>query len=160
MGQDLTSAVKTVGWKERVRIIGPRQFSVVAKIDSGASTSSLHVHRFSFLKGRDSHGREMLRFEVVAREENGEQEKYWFEAPFVRFADVRPSTSEAQRRPVVVLTVEIAGECFEMECNLVCRAGMRCRMLLGRGALAGRYLVDCSQVYLLTKREKRSPKTT
>jgi hypothetical protein len=93
----------------------------------------------------------MLRFEVVARE-GKENERYWFEAPFVRFATVKPSTAEAQQRAVVLLKLSLGKDVFETECSLVCRSGMLCRMLLGRSATSGRYMIDTGRTFLRSKR--------
>jgi hypothetical protein len=50
----------------------------------------------------------------------------------------------------------------EIEVSLVCRKGMLCRMLVGRRALAGQFVVDPQRKYVLSphpqpnRRKKRS----
>lgn len=105
-----------------------------AKIDTGARTSAIHVSSIEYLEG----GR--VRFEVVRREKP-HRRSVTVEADHVREARVRPSTGQAQRRPVVRTLVKIGEWEREIELSLVCREGMLCRMLLGRRALHG-LLVD------------------
>ena len=59
----------------------------------------------------------------------------------MRWATVRPSTGDAQQRPVVSVEIRIGGVRRSIELSLVPREGMLCRMLVGRSALEG-LLVD------------------
>ncbi len=130
-----------IGWREWVGMPEWGITRVRAKIDTGARTSAIHVSSIEELEG----GR--LRFEVVRRE-RPERRTVTIEADHVREARVRPSTGEAQRRPVVRTLVRIGEWEREIEMGLVCREGMLCRMLLGRRALRG-LLVDPTKKDLL-----------
>lgn len=137
-----------IGWRESVRFpelgVGP----VRAKIDSGANTSALHVTDVERIDG----GR--VRFHI-AMDRRGRRLSEKLEAPIVRVSTVKSSTGHAQERFVVPLRVAIGSHEFETEVSLVCRRGMLCRMLVGRRALAGRFLVDASRRYLVSERVKR-----
>ncbi len=138
----------TVGWREGVRLPDWGVRRIKAKIDTGARTSAIHVGE---LELRDD---DTARFEVVIHEKP-QRETVWVEADLVREAVVKPSSGQRQRRPVVRTTMQLGGIRTQIELTLVCRKGMLCRMLVGRTALAGTYVVDPSKTYLHGRPKKR-----
>lgn len=130
-----------VGWRELVSLPDWGVSGVKAKIDTGARTSAVHVGEIVELEG------DRLRFEVIASE-RPKRHAVWVEADRVRDSNVKPMTGVRQRRPVVRTRLGLGGLEFEIELSLVCRRGMLCRMLIGRTALAGRYVVDPGWVHL------------
>lgn len=137
----------TVGWREHVGLPDWGIRRVKAKIDTGARTSAIHVGEIEEMPD----GR--LRFEVVTRTRPRER-TVWVEAEPVRTSVVRPSTGRRQERHVVRTTMRLGGRDREIEIGLVCRKHMLCRMLVGRAALEGMYLVDPSRKYVVTERRK------
>ncbi|QKK08846.1 MAG: ATP-dependent zinc protease [Planctomycetota bacterium] len=137
----------TVGWRERVDLPDWGFRRVKAKIDTGARTSAIDVAQIEELPG----GR--IRFEVVSRVAPTRKTR-WVEATPVRTSVVKPSSGEPQQRYVCLTRVRLGEVEREIEISLVCRAGMLCRMLLGRTALGGAVLVDPSQKYVLTSRTR------
>jgi len=71
------------------------------------------------------------------------------EADVVRQSVVRPSTGAAQERLVVRTRLRIGPLETEADVSLVCRRGMRCRMLVGRTAIAGLAVVDPGRIHVL-----------
>lgn len=140
-----------IGWREAVVFpelgLGP----VRAKIDSGANTSALHVTDVERIDG------DLVRFHI-ALDRHGKRLSERLEAPIVRVSTVKSSTGHAQERFVVPLLVRIGDHEFEAEVSLVCRHGMICRMLVGRRALMGRFLVDSSRMYVQSRRPERKRK--
>lgn len=124
-----------IGWRELVDLPEWGLRGIRAKIDTGARTSALHVAEFELLPG------DRVRFQVVAREKPVRKTK-WVEAPLVRHSIVKPSSGERQERPVVSTRLRIGNREHEAEISLVCRKGMLCRMLVGRTALEGTFIVD------------------
>jgi hypothetical protein len=61
---------------------------------------------------------------------------------------VRPSTGDAELRPVIRTRALVAGVRFNLELTLTDRAQMGFRMLLGREALRRRFLVDAGRSFL------------
>lgn len=119
-----------------------------AKIDTGARTSAIHVSAVEDLPG------ERVRFQVVLREQPRRRSQ-WVEAPIARRSVVKPSSGDRQDRVVCVTPMLLGGVEREIEVSLVCRQGMLCRMLVGRRAIAGDFLVDPDRRYLLGRGRSR-----
>jgi len=144
-----------VGWRERVDLPEWGVQRILAKIDTGAQTSAIHVEHIEEI------GEDRVRFEVViarTRRDRVEQ-TVPVEAKLARTAKIRPSTGKLQRRPVVEAQVQIGPVRRRVELSLVSREHMLCRMLLGRAALAGAALVDVSRTYVLTDPPRRRKRT-
>ncbi len=131
------------GWRERVDLPDWGIRRVRAKLDTGARTSAIDVAQFEIVD--DDH----VRFEIVYRLKPTRKTK-WVQAKISRSARIKPSHGKAQERVVCLTTLRIGDDEFETEISLVCRKKMLCRMLIGRSALDGRFLVDSSQKYLLS----------
>jgi hypothetical protein len=137
-----------VGWRELVDLPEWGITGVRAKIDTGARTSAIHVGEIEELPG------DRVRFEVVARE-RPERVTRWVEAGLARTSVVKPSSGERQERPVVRTTIRIGATEHEAELSLVCRRGMLCRMLVGRTALEGAFVVDPGRTHVADGRKRR-----
>lgn len=132
--KDLTGFVR-VGWWEWVALPGVTHSVLKAKVDTGATVSALHAEDIEIVH---LGGVEFARFRVFPDE------------PLVEFRlfgnrDVKSSNGDTQSRPVVLLPVEVGGTTFAIECTLTDRTPMVYPMLLGRSALAGRFLIDPAQ---------------
>jgi hypothetical protein len=77
------------------------------------------------------------------------------EAVLVDQRHVTSSSGAKSLRPVVRAAIDLAGSPHEIEVTLTRRDEMGFRMLLGRNAMAGRYLIDPSLSYV-TGRPDRS----
>jgi hypothetical protein len=136
-----------LGWREWVALPALGVSSIKAKVDTGARSSALHVLTAERLQ-RD--GRSQVRFQV---------ESAGPDSPIVEcvlaVADERPVTDSGGHttlRPFVLTTLQVGAEVYQIELNLMPRHGMRFPLLLGRTALAGRFLVDSSKEYLSGRR--------
>jgi hypothetical protein len=67
----------------------------------------------------------------------------------VRMTVVRNSGGTLEQRPVIEAVVRLGDVEKKIQLTLTCRSGMRCRMLLGRQALAGDFVVDVARKYVL-----------
>jgi len=146
-----SGSLTVVGWRERVDLPEWGLKRVRAKIDTGARTSAIDVAQIEEL------GDGRIRFEVVARTKP-ERRTRWITAEPARTTLVRPSHGKAHKRVVCSTRVRIGDHEQEIELGLVCRKNMLCRMLIGRTALEGRFLVDSSRKYVATGK-KRGAKT-
>ena len=135
----------TIGWRENVALPQWGVAGIRAKVDTGARTSAIHVGSMEKLPDGQ------LRFEVVVREKPT-REAVWVVATPVREAVIKPSSGQAQHRPVFRTLLRVGDTEREIELSLVSRKGMLCRMLIGRTAMRGTFTVDPSRTYLLTDR--------
>ena len=77
------------------------------------------------------------------------------EAPLVEERYVCDSGGKRTLRPVIQTTVLLNGKDIEVELTLVSRDTMGFRMLIGRQALRGRFVVDPGQSFLGGRRKKK-----
>lgn len=136
-----------VGWKEKVLFPNWSDIPVIAKVDTGAQTSAIHAEQIKvFRRG----GKRFVRFKLYPYAKNRESAKE-IEAHLIEKRVIKSSVGTRTERPVVRTTVVIGRRKFSMEITLVNRDMMGYRMLLGRNALDGRFLVDCEHVFLQKK---------
>jgi hypothetical protein len=145
------SASVVLGWKEWVTVVGPPDLGIEAKVDSGARTSALHAEEITLVAGNE--GRPEARFVVRHRDPlQGAPEAHEaaseLQVPVVDERLIRSSSGDEEVRPVVLLPLRVAGQQFTAEVTLTRRDAMQYRMLLGRTALRGRFLVDSGRAHL------------
>ncbi len=142
----------TAGWKERVALPEWGITRMAAKLDTGANVSAIHVDTVEELPD----GR--VRFDVALNRDASRSRV--IEADVVRIARIKPSHGVVQERHIVRTIAVIGDRSMEVEFSLVCRKRMLRRILLGRLALAGEFLVDPSRAYLLGEPEKQMRQIT
>lgn len=134
-----------IGWREWLGLPDLRVERIKAKIDTGARTSALHAF---FVDPYRRGARQWVRFGIH---------------PFQRASDtviecdtvvkdrrlVSDSGGHRCWRFVIETRIVIGRHCINAEINLTDRDTMIFRMLLGRTALDGRFLIDPSVSYLL-----------
>ena len=132
-----------VGWREWVALPDLGLPAVKAKVDTGAKTSSLHAFAVeTFREG----GRERVRFGVHPLQEN-ERLAVWATADIVDERTVVSSSGHEELRVVIRTPLRLGDLTWPVEVTLTDRRSMRLRMLLGREALEGRFLVDVASSY-------------
>jgi hypothetical protein len=133
-------AKEIVGWVENVAI-HPGNIQIKAKIDSGATTSSLHCDcQQFFMKGDE----QWVRFTITTNQD----EKVQLERKVNRMAKIKRHYGESQDRAVITLGVCLGTNYKEAEVNLVDRSGFNYQMLIGRNFLAGHFLIDSSETFI------------
>lgn len=120
-----------VGWKEWVALPDLDLPAIKAKIDTGAATSSLHAYNITYVK---KGSKKYVRFEVHPIQ-NNKKIKIKCVAPLLEKRDVKSSTGEMTRRPVIKTMIKIGKNECEIELNLTNRDSMGMRMLIGREAM-------------------------
>lgn len=112
------------GWKENIRIETQTQYlELVAKLDTGADTSSLHATNVVVY---ELGGQNWVRFNVDGRQ---------LEQPVVRRALIKQKGAEPQERWVVRLDLCVGKTYFPADFSLVDRSEFSTPALLGRDAL-------------------------
>lgn len=142
----------TLGWKEYVALPDLGIPRLKAKVDTGARTSALHVRSFEVIESLPD-GSAVLEFQVAV-DRRGKRE-VTARARRIREVQVRDSGGHAELRPVIETTLALGGVRKPILLTLTSREGMLFRMLLGRKALEGDFLVDVSRKYLLGGRRRR-----
>lgn len=112
--------------------------AIKARVDSGAKTSSIHA--FNVQKFRRQ-GETWVSFEVHPVQ-NNRRTVVRCERPIVDKRVVKSSSGISETRYVILATLKIGHEAWEIELTLANRDSMGYRMLLGREAMSGRMLVD------------------
>lgn len=131
-----------VGWREWITLSAAPTIPIKVKVDTGARTSALHA------TGVRSAGDGLLRFTVHPHQRRDGDEMVLV-APLVDHREVRSSSGSVEPRPTVRLEVELGPHRWPVEVTLTRRDSMGFRMLLGRTALRGRFLVDPGASFLL-----------
>ena len=129
-----------VGWIEDV-LIEPFDFTIQAKLDTGADKSSLHA---SNIEEFNKDGKDFVRFDL--RNRRGEVQALELEA--YKTTSIRRIQDKAQRRIVVRVPLCLAGHKIDVDVTLVDRSNLSVPMLIGRNFLAGNVVVDSSKTYL------------
>ncbi len=150
--RELRSNRLVIGLAEYVDIPAWRIVGLRAKVDTGARSSALHVENLEELANG------CVRFDVRLHRSKPER-RVTIEAPIVRRALVRASTGVSAARVFVAARIFIGKTPLAIELGLVDRGRMLYRMLLGRTALTGRFLVDPSGHYLLSGAARRRAKS-
>lgn len=132
-----------IGWREWVSLPELKIPNIKAKIDTGARSSSLHAFDIKLF---DREGQSFVRFKVHPIQRST-KETVEVEIPVLEFRNVRSSSGQIGRRPVIITPVEVLGKCWPIELTLANRDAMGFRMLLGREAIRGGFLVDSGRSY-------------
>ena len=133
-----------VGWREWVGLPDLRIERIKAKVDTGARTSALHAFDLETFTHRGS-PHVGFNLHPVQRKKHPEI------ACVAEIRDKRAvvsSNGQREERIVILTTARIDGQDWPIELTLTNRDQMGFRMLLGREALRGRFVVDPGASFL------------
>lgn len=143
-----------IGWREWIALPELGIEEIKPKIDTGARSSSLHAFNIETFT---ENGIEMVRFEVHPLQRN-DKTIIQCTAPLLENRRITSSTGHRQMRPVILTDVKTRDLSWQIELTLANRDEMGFRMLLGREAVRGRFLVDPARSYLQGKRRPKKKK--
>lgn len=130
-----------IGWREKIDLPEWGIKNLDAKIDTGAKTSSIHVENITHPKEG------MVSFDVILHRKKTDQ-RVSVTCPIKRETIIKSSNGQKRERIVVETLVSLGGISKQIEITITCRKRMLRRMLIGRTALEGDFLVDVSQRHL------------
>lgn len=133
-----------IGWKEYVAFPEWNLRRHRVKIDTGAYSSALDVAGYELV---ERPGGLVAQIRLVLSRRQRERVRL-VEAPVLRFTRVTCSNGVCEKRPVVAALIRLGSVEKRIRLTLTNRATLRHRMLLGREALNGSFLVDVSRRYL------------
>jgi hypothetical protein len=145
------SSLPVIGWREWIGLpdLGIKMIKV--KVDTGARSSSLHAFNQRVF---EQDGVQWVRFQVhpVQRKSDKTVE---VQAEIVEFRSVRSSSGRTSMRPVILTNVTLLGFTWPIELTLARRDEMGFRMLLGREAFRGRFLVNAGKSFYNGKPKRK-----
>ena len=124
---------------------------IKVKVDTGARTSTLHAF---FVEPFKRQGKQWVRFHVHPLQKDNET-IIECEAPVKDERVVTDSGGHGEHRYIIETTLSLGVMDWRAEVTLTNRDSMKFRMLLGRTALDGRYIVDPAASYLIGKKPGR-----
>ncbi|MGV2829696.1 ATP-dependent zinc protease family protein [Myxosarcina sp. GI1(2024)] len=139
-----------IGWREIIALPELGIDKIKAKIDTGARSSALHAFHIEKLQRDD---KKIIRFQVHPLQRNSKT-TITTEAELLEYREVRNSGGVAQLRPVILTTIELGRQTWQIELTLTNRDVMGFRMLLGRQALRHHFLVDPGKSFIQSRRLK------
>jgi hypothetical protein len=135
-----------IGAVEVVRV-GSSATPVLARIDTGATTTSMHAEA---LERFERDGQPWVRFSVPSPAKDGDAAAY--ELPMQREVTIKRHGSKGQVRPVVFIDLYFGVDGsmpWRGEVSLTDRSAYKYPVLVGRNLLAGHAVVDCGRQGLL-----------
>lgn len=136
-----------VGLREWINLPELGMVGLRAKIDTGASTSTLHA---SDIQPFQRDGQEWVRF--TAHLGTLVQRRHRCEALVVSVKTIKSSNGQSQTRYVIRTRLTLGDRSWPVEFTLACRKTMRYRVLLGSKALVqGNLVVNPALTYVQDK---------
>ena len=136
-----------LGRYDRVDLPELGLYSIHAKVDTGAYTSSLHCHLAKVTNG-------VLEF-ILLDEEHPEFTGLKFTFPDFEERDIKNSFGEVERRFVITTTLKIFNEDITTEFSLGNRGSLKFPILIGRKIVRNRFLIDVTKKNLSYKEKRR-----
>jgi hypothetical protein len=145
-----TKAQQILGWREWIGFPELGISQVKAKVDTGARTSCLHAF---LVEPFEKEGKPWVRFDIHPQQRDNDKVMHC-EAPVLEQRTVRDSGGHEELRYVIETVITI-GDCrLTAEVTLTDRDTMKFRVLLGRTAIRGGYLVDSGRSYVKGKKKR------
>ncbi len=128
----------TLGRLEKLDLPDLMLWDIDAKVDTGAYSSSLHVHDVT---EKEVDGKRMVSFQLD-HPSHPSYNNLAFTLPMVDYKSIRSSSGEEQMRYIIQTKVILFGKEWETEISLADRSSMDYPVLIGRKLLAQGFVVD------------------
>lgn len=134
-----------IGWREWVHLPELGGAVIKAKVDTGARTSALHAWNIETLT---RNGERFIRFDLHPLQQN-DLHVMPCEAPLLDQRLIRNSGGQTELRHIIHTLAQLGPYVWRIELSLTSRDEMGFRMLLGRSAVRGKFLVDPGRSFVL-----------
>jgi len=145
-----------IGWREWVTLPELGVNRIKAKIDTGARTSAIHAFDIEVSK---KGGQEWVRFAIHPFQKN-DTEIQTCTCPVRDIRVITNSGGTREQRVVIETLLTIGDLSWPIEMTLTNRDEMGFRMLLGRTAMKGRFLVDPGKSFCLKNKNSNYSQPT
>jgi hypothetical protein len=139
--------VTIVGWREWLLLPGLCETHIKVKVDTGARSSCLHAFNVEVIQ---EHTGQMVYFDIHPLQ-NSTDKTVRVSSPLIEYRSIRSSSGHEELRPVIRTQAKLGGTSWPIEVTLTNRDQMGFRMLLGRRALAHRFIVDPAKSFVQTR---------
>jgi hypothetical protein len=139
------SDLGVLGWREWIGFPDIGIDQIKAKVDTGARTSCLHAF---MVEPFERDGAPWVRFDIHPSQTDNSK-VIRCEAPVLDQRVVRDSGGHEELRYVIATTMTVGPHQHQVEVTLSDRDTMKFRVLLGRTAIQGLFVVDPSRSYLV-----------
>ncbi|MGD9849951.1 MAG: ATP-dependent zinc protease [Nitrospirales bacterium] len=136
-----------IGWREWAALPDLGVDRIKAKIDTGARTSAIHAFDIQLYKKR---GRDWVRFTIQPEQRNATN-KQLCTCPVREIRMVTNSGGVREQRFVIETLLTMGDQSWPIEITLANRDQMGFRMLLGRTAIKGHFLVNPGRSFCVKK---------
>lgn len=133
-----------VGWREWVSLPDLGIERVKVKVDTGALTSALHGVDIEVVGTPEQ---PMVSFRIHPFQRNSKVEVRCL-APLLEYRLIRSSNGHRESRPCIQTPMTVGGHRWNVIVTLTNRSDMGFRMLIGRDALRGRFVVDPGRSFI------------
>jgi hypothetical protein len=146
-----------IGWKESLEFPEWGLRRVRVKIDTGAWSSALDVLSYELQESPDGQVARVQLDLGAYRPRKGDEpaqpQLIEVQAPVIKMTTVSNACGHREVRPVIEALIKLGRVEKRIRLTLTNRSSMRHRMILGRQALAGSFLVDVGSKYLLRRKK-------
>lgn len=136
-----------IGWREWLSFPDLEVPGIKVKVDTGARSSALHTAEYEVY--HTTEGQQRVRFVLHPIPSRSAVREC--DTEVIATKEVKDSGGHVETRPFIRTTATIGVFSWPIDISLTNREGMRFRMLLGRVALKGYFVVDPDFSYLMGK---------
>ena len=137
-----------IGWREWASFPDLGVERINAKIDTGAKSSAIHAFRMSVTEANDG---AWVEFYLHPRRRRKAPEIFC-RTPLIDTRLIKSSNGQTEERLVINTPLRMGDQVWPVELTLTNRDEMGYRLLIGRDALARRFLIKPDASYLLGKK--------
>lgn len=147
MNEQVSKQLPIIGWREWLALPELNIPKIKVKVDTGARTSALHAF---WIEAYKRNHQQWVKF-AIHPDQHNTHDMIECDVPVKDRRMVTDSGGHKQRRYIIETSVSLGMQTFDAELTLTSRDTMRFRMLLGRTAINGRFLVDSNASYLQSR---------